>query len=65
MTTFADRLKSCRELLDLSQTELAEKTGMDTSLINHYEAGRREPNLDNLKRLRRALHVPYEMLLGN
>ena len=64
MTAFATRLRQCRELLGLSQKQLAERTEMDQSLISHYESGRRDPSIANLVRLKVALGVPYEMLLG-
>ena len=64
MTTFATRLRKCRELLGMSQKQLSEKTGMEQSIISHYEAGRREPSIANLVRIKTAMGIPYDMLLG-
>ena len=61
---FGARLKECRELTGISQSELARETGLEPSHINHYESGRRLPSIANLRRLKAALKVPYEMLLG-
>ena len=63
-TSFSDRMRQCRELLGMSQVELATATGLQPSHINHFETGRREPNIENLRKIKQALKVPYEMLLG-
>lgn len=63
-TSFGSRMRQCRELLGLSQVDLAAITGLAASHINHFETGRREPNIDNLRKIKQALKVPYEMLLG-
>lgn len=48
----------------MSQADLAEKAGMQSSAISHFEAGRRSPSFDNLKRLADALNVTIDFLLG-
>jgi transcriptional regulator with XRE-family HTH domain len=61
---FPDRLRKFRESKGLSQTELAEKTGLQPSAVSHFETGKRAPSFDNLKRLADALDVTVDYLLG-
>jgi transcriptional regulator with XRE-family HTH domain len=61
---FQDILRKTRESKGLSQTELAEKAGFQPSAISHFEAGRRSPSFDNLKRLADTLNVTIDFLLG-
>jgi ribosome-binding protein aMBF1 (putative translation factor) len=61
---FSDRLRAARELRKLSQSELAERAGLQPSAVSHFETGRRAPSFDNLKRLADALHVTTDYLLG-
>src|SRR5437870_8712057 len=61
---FPDRLRSARQLRNLSQSELAEKANLQPSAISHFETGRRAPSFDNLKALSEALQVTTDYLLG-
>ncbi len=61
---FSERLKSARELRDLSQSELANRAGLQASAISHFETRARKPSFDNLKRLADALDVTTDFLLG-
>lgn len=61
---FALNLKKTREEKGLSQTDLAEKTGLQPSAVSHFETGRRAPSSDNLRRLADALEVTTDYLLG-
>jgi transcriptional regulator with XRE-family HTH domain len=61
---FKNRLRAAREMRALSQTELAERARMPSSSISHFEAGKRKPNFENLKRLATALDVTTDFLLG-
>ena len=61
---FLQRLKAARELREMSQGDLAKKTGLPPSAISHFETGNRSPSFDNLKRLADALNVPTDYLLG-
>jgi transcriptional regulator with XRE-family HTH domain len=62
---FPDRLRHARETLrKLSQSELAERAGLQPSAISHFETGRRSPSFDNLKHLADALDVTTDYLLG-
>ena len=51
------RVKNLRERLGLSQARLAERADLDTTYISGIERGRRNPGLNTLGRLARALNV--------
>ena len=61
---FSARLQAMRILRGLSQSELAEKAGLQPSAISHFENQRRSPSFDNLKALSNALDVSTDYLLG-
>lgn len=64
---FAERLRHARETLrGLTQSQLAEKTGLPATSISHFEnpEGTRKPSFDNLRRLANALDVTTDYLLG-
>ena len=61
---FSERLRKARQLRDLEQAQLAQICGIPAPSINHFERGRRKPNLDNLVRLADALIVSTDYLLG-
>ncbi len=61
---FPARLKAARELRELSQGELAARTGLQPSAVSHFETGGRKPSFDNLRRLADALEVTTDYLLG-
>lgn len=61
---FEGRLRSAREARQLSQGELAERTGMQPSAVSHFETGTRKPSFENLRRLADALGVSTDYLLG-
>jgi len=61
---FSERLKSARELRDLTQSELAKRSGLQASAISHFETKARKPSFDNLRRLADALDVTTDFLLG-
>jgi transcriptional regulator with XRE-family HTH domain len=61
---FSERLRNARQMRELSQSDLAEKTGLQPSAISHFETGRRAPSFDNLKVLSDALQVTTDYLLG-
>lgn len=61
---FASRLQQARAARELSQQELAEKSGLPPTSISHFERGGRRPSFDNLKRLANALNVTTDFLIG-
>lgn len=60
---FPRRLHDLRRSKDLSQTELAHKTGVHYTHIGRYERGESRPSADTLKRLADALGVTNDYLL--
>lgn len=63
-STFADRLRSARELRKWSQQDLAQRTGLQATAISHFETGNRSPSFENLRKLAEALNVTTDYLLG-
>lgn len=61
---FAGRLAKLRAEANLSQSELAEKSGLPPSAISHFEKKRRLPSYENLLRLADALNISIDFLLG-
>jgi transcriptional regulator with XRE-family HTH domain len=61
---FPERLKTARELRQMSQVALAEKARTPATTISHFEAGSRKPSFDSLRRLAKALEVTTDYLLG-
>jgi transcriptional regulator with XRE-family HTH domain len=64
MTEFSERLKNARLERSISQATFAQKAGLQATAINHFETGRREPTIKNLKLLAIALGVSSDYLLG-
>ena len=61
---FALRLQNARNLREMSQNELALKTGLPASSISHFEGKARRPSFENLRRLANALNVTTDYLIG-
>ena len=61
---FATRLKEARERQGLSQAQLAQRAEMQPSAIAHFEADRRKPSFENVRRLATALGISSDYLLG-
>lgn len=62
--SFAARLFHARSAIPLTQEALADMAGLQQSAIAHYEAGRREPSLANLRRLVWALGGDADYILA-
>jgi transcriptional regulator with XRE-family HTH domain len=62
--TFAEQLRSLREKAGLTQTQLAEKTGLPLGSVRNYEQGQREPYWDVIFRLAPALGVTCAAFAG-
>jgi len=60
---FSRRLRTLREQAGLSQEELAERADLHWTYVSGMERGRRNPGLNTLARLARALGLPIETLL--
>jgi transcriptional regulator with XRE-family HTH domain len=57
---FADRLQELRHKAGLSQSQLADKSGIPVWTIRGYEQGKRQPTWDGLFRLAWGLGVSSE-----
>src|SRR4051794_9541459 len=62
--TFAERLRTARELRNVNQDQLAHAAGLQASAVSHFETGTRKPSFDNLRRLADALEVTTDYLVG-
>lgn len=61
---FAVRLREARERQGLNQAELAQRAEMQPSAIAHFEANRRKPSFENVRRLAKALDISSDYLMG-
>lgn len=61
---FAGRLVSIRAARELTQTQLAKKTGLTQRTISHYETGAGYPPAPTVVDLAKALQVTTDELLG-
>lgn len=57
-------LVKLRENRGLTQTKLANMIGVRPNTVSQYEAGKREPNLEILKKLVNVLDCTYDELLA-
>ncbi len=63
--TFGEKIKSARKRAGLTQEQLAEKLLVSRPAITKWEADKGMPDIENLKRLSRLLHVSVDYLLGS
>jgi len=59
----ARNVRELREQRDLTQTQLAEKAGVNTMTVSRTERGEHAPSTNTLVRLAEALNVPLSALL--
>lgn len=62
--SFAERMRECRELRELTQGQLAYKSTVHLNSISYYERGFCEPTLSNAVKIAKALKVPLDYLAG-
>jgi transcriptional regulator with XRE-family HTH domain len=60
MTTFGEKLVELRKAADLTQVELAAKSGVPIGTVRDYEQEARDPLLSNAQRLATALGVSLD-----
>ncbi len=58
MSPLGDRIRTRRKELRLSQSDLAERTGMTASFVSQVERGVTSPSIDSLYKISRSLDVP-------
>lgn len=63
LKSFGGNLSYLRNQRDLTQSELADALGISQGAIANYEAGRREPSMDQLYRISRFFEVDIDMLI--
>lgn len=64
MITFGQRLRKIRKRRKLTQTQLAEMTGLIQNQIGYYERDMNEPTVSRIEWLCKALDVTASELLG-
>lgn len=64
MAQFADMLRYLRKREGLTQSELAERTGVSRSRINNYENGIREPDFETAEIFADFFNVNLDTLIG-
>lgn len=62
--TIGDRIRSARKNAGMTQAQLAEKSGVAAISIHQYEAGKRQPRLEQLIRISSALNVDMLDITG-
>jgi putative transcriptional regulator len=63
MNNIPNNIKKFRQLLGISQEELAKKAKMSRNYLNLIENGKREPTVSTLNAISKALGVPISILL--
>lgn len=63
--TIAERIRLIRQQRKLSQTELAEKSGVNLKSLSRYELGTSVPPADLLKQIADSLGVSTDSLLSD
>jgi len=63
-TTLGKRLREQRELMDLTQEEVAQGVGITAAVLSNYERGTRDPDTETLKRLADFFDTTTDYLLG-
>lgn len=61
--SFNEQLKKLREERNLSQSDFAKDIGLTRSAISMYELGKREPNLETLKKFANFFNVSIDELI--
>ncbi len=64
MNNFKNRINLVLKNKKMSQNELAKKIYMSQSIVNNYCTGKREPSLEVLIAICKALNVSADYLLG-
>lgn len=63
MSKLSDYLLKQRHELKMTQTELANQTGLTRQAVSLYEIEKREPNLETLLKYSRVYHVSIYKLV--
>ncbi|SMQ83913.1 Helix-turn-helix [Bacillus sp. OV166] len=63
MNTIGQTIKNAREMLNMSQEELAQKIRVGSHTIEKYESGEQTPSTQTLLKLSTVLDLPAAELL--
>jgi len=64
MNKFAERLVRTLQTSNMAQSELARRIGMSQGIVNNYCTGKREPSLNALMLICKALDETSDYLIG-
>lgn len=64
MMKFSERLRELREQAQMTQKQLAEKSGVQSRMIQRYEAGTSHPRISAVEKLAVALETSVDNLMG-
>lgn len=65
MSDFPNRLKKLRSDSKLTQKQLAEKLNVSQNAVYNWENGKREPNLDMMKKIAKVFDIALYILLDD
>lgn len=65
MSDFPNRLKKLRSDSKLTQKQLAEKLSVSQNAVYNWENGKREPNLDMMKKIAKVFDIALYILLDD
>ncbi len=60
---FGENLKEVLDFIDMSQTELSQKSGLTQAAISQVISGTREPSLSTIIKILKVVPVKFERLL--
>lgn len=63
MGDLGTNLREARERLQLTQEQVAERSGVHATEVSRIEAGKRDPQISTLRRLAKAVELPPGQLL--
>lgn len=63
MSTLGQRIKSFRQLRQMTQEQLATELNTTKTAISRYESDKREPNLDTIEKISSVLNVDIGEIL--
>ncbi len=63
MGALGQNLRAARKRLELTQEEVAQRSGLEPAEISRIEAGKRDPRVSTLEKLAKAVEVDPGQLL--
>lgn len=64
MSVFSENLRKWRDIMRLTDAEIARRAGLSSSRYAHYVAGDREPDTATIARISQSIGVTPNVLLG-